>query len=36
VPVYIADDEARKIMESQTIMEAEKKVFGTTVLIMIH
>lgn len=31
VPVYIADDEARKIMQSQTIIAEIKKVFGTTV-----
>jgi hypothetical protein len=31
VPVYIADDEARKIMESQTIIAEIKKVFGTSV-----
>ena len=31
VPVYIADDEARKIMESQTIIAEIKKVFGNAV-----
>ena len=31
VPVYIADDEARKIMESQTIKSKIKKIFGATV-----
>ena len=30
VPVYIADDEARKIMESQTIIAEIRKVFGAT------
>lgn len=31
IPVYIADDEARKIMQSAQILEAIKKVFGETV-----
>ena len=31
VPIYIADDEARKIMESATIIEAIKDSFGTDV-----
>ncbi len=31
VPIYIADDEARKIMESATIIKAIKDSFGTAV-----
>ena len=31
IPVYIADDEARKIMQSAQILEAIKKVFGETI-----
>lgn len=31
IPVYIADDEARKIMESADIIEAIKKEFGSSV-----
>lgn len=31
VPVYIADDEARKIMQSEEIIEQIKKTFGTTI-----
>ncbi|TRX03115.1 dephospho-CoA kinase [Flavobacterium gawalongense] len=31
IPVYIADDEARKIMQSSEIIDAIKKVFGNSV-----
>lgn len=31
IPVYIADDEARKIMQSPEIIEAIKKLFGSSV-----
>lgn len=31
IPVYIADDEARKIMESSEIIDAIKEVFGNSV-----
>lgn len=31
VPVYIADDEARKIMQSAEIVNEIKKIFGTTI-----
>jgi dephospho-CoA kinase len=31
IPVYIADDEARKIMQSTEIIAAIKKIFGNTV-----
>jgi dephospho-CoA kinase len=31
IPVYIADDEARKIMQSAEIIEEIKKTFGTTI-----
>jgi dephospho-CoA kinase len=31
IPVYIADDEARKIMQSAEIIEAIKKVFGNSI-----
>ena len=31
IPIYIADDEARKIMESASIIEAIKDSFGTDV-----
>lgn len=31
VPVYIADDEARKIMQSEEIIEAIKKTFGIAI-----
>ncbi|NDP26564.1 MAG: dephospho-CoA kinase [Flavobacterium sp.] len=31
IPVYIADDEARKIMQSPDIIEEIKKIFGSTI-----
>jgi dephospho-CoA kinase len=31
IPVYIADDEARKIMQSPKILEEIKKIFGITI-----
>jgi dephospho-CoA kinase len=31
IPVYIADDEARKIMQSSVIIEEIKKTFGSTI-----
>ena len=31
IPVYIADDEARKIMQSVEIISAIKKIFGTSI-----
>ena len=31
IPVYIADDEARKIMQSSTIIEEIKKTFGSAI-----
>jgi dephospho-CoA kinase len=31
IPVYIADDEARKIMQSEEIIEEIKKTFGTAI-----
>lgn len=31
IPVYIADDEARKIMQSKAILEAIQKVFGDSI-----
>jgi dephospho-CoA kinase len=31
IPVYIADDEARKIMQSEEIIEAIRKTFGDTI-----
>jgi len=31
IPVYIADDEARKIMQSAEIIKEIKKVFGTII-----
>tara|TARA_R110000868_G_scaffold121414_2_gene322128 strand:- start:8863 stop:9459 length:597 start_codon:yes stop_codon:yes gene_type:complete len=31
IPVYIADDEARKVMQSSKIVKAIKKIFGNTI-----
>jgi dephospho-CoA kinase len=31
-PVYIADDEARKIMQTPDVIDAIKETFGTTLL----